>query len=267
MDKQTLSQYISILICLLIVLIIVSTTYKYDGKNFLTKTTTSTADSKTNTIAKRLLQCNTLTPTQNSFQHSTNHNNYENEEWRILKLRLNATDSGIFPFPKVYESNPEASFSQLQLHENFDITIYNEDIKHINYNEFISPILNRYCTTTMQTIRTIQPNFNIITINHIEIIFIETNLLETSTIMKNILNKRSKETKENAYYIDEEMYSIDISKQGHVKIHIHSSRLYNNIYRGLANALASLDQILTQSIPIQLPLAILDWPDNHWRGE
>ena len=107
---------------------------------------------------------------------------------------------------------------------------------------------------------------NIITINHIEIIFIETNLLETSTIMKNILHKRSKETKENAYYIDEEMYSIDISIHGHVKIHIHSSRLYNNIYRGLANALASLDQIITQSMPIQLPLSILDWPDNHWRG-
>ena len=70
-----------------------------------------------------------------------------------------------------------------------------------------------------------------------------------------------------------ELYTLDINNNNNHNVTITACG-----YRGIINAIMTLDQLLSASSPssssivllpsiVSLPLSIIDWPDNIWRGK
>jgi len=150
-------------------------------------------------------------------------------------------------------------------------------------NPSVQAILNRYCVSTLQrsSEMALLSSTAIHSVHAINIEFVDQHLLlfnaeqekassidqHSSSTMKKILQHRSEDNQANARYIDAEMYTLTISTNGIVNIKVHALDMVAGVHRGVANAFATLDQLLHQVIPLNLPLSIVDWPDNHWRGD
>jgi hypothetical protein len=260
MEKAAVAKWAGVLLCVLIVLVIASVSYRAkDGSLLFSVKGPSAAPSS------RLCRANTIHPSKYR-RRLDNPDAANNAQWNTLDLRLNTTEAGIFPFPKFYSSAPSGEAVQLELAEDFEIITLSPnnatplDMRH-------ERILSRYCGSTARVPRDLALQIRTVAVHRIEVTYSSVNLLTTSAAMQEVLRQRSAAERENAHYIDEELYALDVSAEGTVRISVHSPALYAGSYRGIANALASLDQLLHQVVPLQLPVAMLDWPDNHWRGE
>ena len=195
----------------------------------------------------------------------------DNDEWLDLKLRLNSSQSGIFPFPKVYTSDAGSVFSHLKFAPIYQLHVQHENENKDSWklNTKSENILNRYCAQQNKSpsSENTSPSDSTVTtvlIHNVYVTYTTSHLLATSDSMRKLIQLRTAEEQANAQYIDDEMYSLSVSQAGVVHIRIHSS-IHSN--RALTNAFASLDQLVNQVVPVQLPLSIIDWPDNHWRGK
>lgn len=203
--------------------------------------------------SRNTLQCMLKRQSNRSYENSA--------DIRSTSMLLGSNESSLFPFPKTFTSNGWSDHMYLELAADFRIRL----ISHESRNRDVQSMVDRFCTETVATARSLKPSS--LVIHDVEIRFVETNLLATSEVMNSILVNRSKEARDNAAYIDAEMYTLDISTDGVAHIQVHSPALYPGAHRGLANALATLEQLVHQAVPVQVPLSILDWPDNHWRGK
>lgn len=204
-------------------------------------------------LTQNALQCKLKRQPHRSYDHSL--------KVGETLLSLGSNESSLFPFPKSFSSNERSDHINLELDSSFQIRF----LSHGHNHQDVNMIVNRFCTETVASTRSSRPGNMVI--HDVEINFVETNLLATSEMMQSILANRVKEAKDNAAYIDAEMYTLDISTDGVARIQTHSPLLYPGSHRGLANALASLEQLVHQAVSVQVPLSIVDWPDNHWRGE
>ena len=152
---------------------------------------------------------------------------------------------------------------------------------HRNVNSEL--ILHRYCShsdahSTDARVKVDSSSaVTAVKVQHIYVTFSPSPIIGTSDAMVHLLEQRTTRAAVNAEYIDEEMYAMTISNMGVVRIRVHSpsttspttttTPTSSSSHRGVANALASLDQLLHQVVPLQLPLSMIDWPDNHWRGK
>jgi hypothetical protein len=260
MEKATVAKWVGALLCVLLVLVLASVSYRAKDGSLLFSVKEALA-------APVSRQCRAYTIHLSKYRHRLdNPDSANNAQWNTLDLRLNTSEPGIFPFPKFYSSAPSGDAVQLELAEDFEIITSSPnsgaagDMRH-------ERILSRYCSSTARVPRDPALQIQTVTVHRIEVTYSSVNLLATSAAMQEVLQQRSAAERENAHFIDEEMYALDVSADGTVHITVHSSALYTGSYRGIANALASLDQLLHQVVPVQLPVAILDWPDNHWRGK
>jgi hypothetical protein len=172
---------------------------------------------------------------------------------------LRSNDSGLFPFPKHFHSSEAAEHTFLRLSDEFRIHSPTQSYQDVNL------LTERFCLETVAPIRTTASPW--LAVQDIDIYFNDANILAKSEAMRTVLDRRPRDVQENAHYIDAEMYALNVTAEGRVYITVHSPALYDGAHRGLANALATLEQLVNQAVPVQLPLAIVDWPDNHWRGE
>jgi hypothetical protein len=172
---------------------------------------------------------------------------------------LRSNDSGLFPFPKHFHSSEAADHTFLRLSDEFRIHSPTQSYQDVNL------LTERFCLETVAPTRS--TGSQVIAVQNIEVYFSDANILASSEAMRTVLDRRPSDVQENARYIDAEMYALNVTAEGRVQITVHSPALYEGASRGLANALATLEQLVSQAVPVQLPLAIVDWPDNHWRGE
>jgi hypothetical protein len=259
MEKATVAKWAGALLCVLAVLVLASVSYRAKNGSLMF----SVKDAPMVFPAR---QCKAQTIQLSKYRHRQDHTDQLGSQWNTLQLRLNTSEAGIFPFPKFYNSATGVEAVHLELAEDFEITTSAPDtasagdIRH-------ERILSRYCGTTGRVLRDPALQIKTVTVRTIEVIYSNVNLLATSAAMQETLKQRSAAERENAHYIDEEMYALDVTTDGNVRITVHSPTLNAGSYRGIANALATLDQLLHQVVPMPLPVAILDWPDNHWRGK
>jgi len=191
-------------------------------------------------------------------------------EWFQLKLRLNSSQAGIFPFPKVFESAEEGPLTRLSLKPDFRLRIQHDSEAAMFSLGSTGSVFRRYCDSAKTATHIHDASITTTSVEDIFISFAPESLLASTDAMKDVLRKRSAESRLNAAYIDDEMYKLSINNQGQVFIEVHAPRTplgATAVHQGVVNALGTLDQLLHQTVPLRLPLSVLDWPDNHWRGE
>ena len=197
-------------------------------------------------------------------------------EWFQLKLRLNSSQSGIFPFPKAFESSEIGPRTRLSLNPDFLLHVARPRDGNSSYYGLTNSIFERYCSSSRVSSHYADARITTTSVSNIIITFSTEHLLADSEAMREALAHRSEHSKHNAVPIDAEMYKLNISSDGTVHITVHANHSNTDsttttstsafAHRGVANALATLDQLLHQTVPLKLPLSVLDWPDNAWRG-
>lgn len=252
MERLSVVQLGGLIFTLVVILLV---TYRALQNISTGRLQTNETDSSRDSPPMRMLQCS-LKPSTRTFNSQ--------EEHTLPDLRLRNNESGLFPFPKSYSSSESATPTNLVLSGDFRIH-FMDDIAQVRARDDIKAIFNRFCSETNAAYHSHGPQTALI--SDVVITFSDAHILATSSDMWWLLAARSSEAQQNAAYIDAEMYSLRVGTDGRAHIAVHSPSLFEGAHRGLANAFASLEQLVHQAIPVQLPLLIVDWPDNHWRGE
>jgi len=272
-QRPVLSPLSGAVFVVLLLMVVLTTSYR-KGSHFLVSNASEPINAQTglpnpNMVVGEQLQCK-ATSMIDDYNKYTDMPTEKLPEWFQLKLRLNSTQSGIFPFPKVFESAEEGPLTRLTLQPEFRLRI-----QHNSEDEMFSlgstrTVFKRYCASAKTSTHHQDASITTTSVGDIFISVAPENLLATTDAMKDVLWKRSAESRLNAAYIDDEMYHLSINTQGQVFIIVHALRTplsATAVHQGVVNALGTLDQLLHQTVPLRLPLSVLDWPDNHWRGE
>lgn len=269
MNKQLLSQWAGVLFTLFLILVVLAISYRKDseGSGSLAGTSKQTlGDHVTSKVPLADRQCATLL-NQRGTQKSRFDIPDDIPDWLDVRLRINSSQTRLFPFPKVYESDSQGLLTRLSISSEFQMHFQYDGSMSLAMTDRVKLIVDRVCLGTVSGVQA-QHAASSTPVAHIHVTFTSSKLIATSSAMKNILHQRSEEAKKNAQYIDDEMYTLNVSQEGVVYIMVHTSAETDSAtHRGLANAFATLDQLFNQPIPVQLPLSIIDWPDNHWRGD
>lgn len=271
-DDQGLSSMSKAVLALLFVMIVTTVSYRKGVKQFVVSTAGSLTQDTSATKEAKTLTCKAL-PGIREYNQYTDLPGADLPEWFQLKLRLNASQSGIFPFPKVFESSVNGPLTRLSLRSDFSLHI-RSDLSDFGLT---GSIFERYCQSSRVSTHLADTSITTIDVSKIIITFSPEHLLASSDAMRETLSHRSPQSKQNAIPIDAEMYKLAISADGTVHIVVHAKPISSTdtsaststtafAHRGAANALATLDQLLHQTVPLRLPLKVVDWPDNPWRG-
>ena len=271
----SLSNVILSLLCLMVV---ATVSYRKGIQEYVVSTAGGFASDESGTREASARTCTAL-PGISEFNKYSDLPVADLPEWFQLKLRLNSSQSGVFPFPKVFESSEFGPRTRLSLNSDFSLHVGRpRDGDSSNYG-LTNSIFERYCSSSRVSSHFADTRIKITSVSKIYITFSTEHLLADSEAMRETLNHRSEHSKQNAVPIDAEMYKLTISSDGtvHITVHANPSNADSSIpistasttvfaHRGVANALATLDQLLHQTVPLKLPLSVLDWPDNAWRG-
>jgi len=266
----------NVILCLLCLMVVATVSYRKGIQEYVVSTAGSFASDDSTAEGASTLNCKALPAI-------TEHNKYSDlpasdlPEWFQLKLRLNSSQSGIFPFPKVFESAEGGPLTRLSLKTDFALQVQHPNGgDSLNYGATNS-IYDRYCQSSRVSSHRADSSITTTSVSKIIITFSTGHLLADSDAMRETLAHRSEHSKQNAVPIDAEMYKLTISGDGTVHITVHASATHPPdstpsisttafAHKGVANALATLDQLLHQTVPLRLPVRVLDWPDNAWRG-
>lgn len=202
---------------------------------------------------------------------------------------IHQNHSFLFPFPKIYsigEYNDSKRYNsniRFHLHSNFKIDVYYDYI--VNNDTTLYSLINkniqRYCNktaiswkeTSLEDTSRIKVNNNLDKnkdnqISIIKLIITNESLIHSNNWMNEYLANNNMDSinhnssnKKIQQQLKNEMYSICIDINTNITIKAHN-------YRGVVNALSTLDQIFSRMkiFTVPLPLHIIDWPDNIWRG-
>lgn len=266
MNKQFVHQWTGCLVIFLLIVLVLTISYR-NANNIAGSTSKSHTDVPEHSSSPLPidLQCQAR-PTAIDTQKSRYDAAEDIPDWLDERLRLNSSQTRIFPFPKVYDSAQQGLTTRLSLKPRFQMHFQYDGRVSVAMVENIKHIVDRVCHDLVSGTepKHAAPS---LPVTHVHVTFTSSNLLATSSAMKDILHHRTEEVKRNAQYIDDEMYTLDVSEDGVVYIMVHTSTATGSApHRGLANAFSTLEQLVNQAIPVKLPLSIIDWPDNHWRG-
>ncbi len=275
-NQHGLCSMSNVILCLLCLMVVATVSYRKGIQEYVVTTAGSFVSDESTTREARTRTCKALPAI-------TEHNKYSDlpasdlPEWFQLKLRLNSSQSGIFPFPKVFESAEDGLLTRLSLTTDFALQVqHSYDGNSSNYG-LTNSIFERYCQSSRVSSHAVDSSITTTSVSKITITFSTEHLLADSEAMRDTLTHRSEHSKQNAVPIDAEMYKLTIATDGTVHITVHASATHPSdsttsstttafAHKGVANALATLDQLLHQTVPLRLPLRVLDWPDNAWRG-